>query len=103
MRIAARWIVAMAPICFKVIEQPCTAQIPLREDRAVAFSRPVGLIFGVTTSYQLCRLPQLGSSSISVQACAAFAGQDAELATLPGLLAKALRGRHGIGQQLLIQ
>jgi hypothetical protein len=25
-----------------------------------------------------------GSSSISVQACAAFAGQDAELATLPG-------------------
>jgi hypothetical protein len=46
---------------------------------------------------------KIGSSSISVQACTAFAGQDTELATLPGLLAKGLRGSHGIGQQLLIQ
>jgi hypothetical protein len=42
-------------------------------------------------------LPKMGSSSISVQACAVFAGQDAELATLPGLRAEALRGRHGTG------
>jgi hypothetical protein len=45
----------------------------------------------------------MGSSSISVQARAAFAGQDTELATLPGLRAEALRDRHGIGSQLLIQ
>jgi hypothetical protein len=43
-----------------------------------------------------------GSSSISVQACAAFGGQDAELTTLSALRAQALRGRHGTGQQLLI-
>jgi hypothetical protein len=30
---------------------------------------------------------KIGSSSISVQVCAAFAGQDVELATLPGLQA----------------
>jgi len=44
-----------------------------------------------------------GSSSISVQAFAAFAGQDAELATLLGLRAWALRCRHGAGQKFLIQ
>jgi hypothetical protein len=47
-------------------------------------------------------LLQLGSSSISVQACAAFGEQDAELTTLSGLRADALRGRHGTGQKLLI-
>jgi hypothetical protein len=45
----------------------------------------------------------MGSSSISVQAFAAFAGQDAGLATLLALRAWALRCRHGTGQQLLIQ
>jgi hypothetical protein len=50
MRIAARRIVAVAPICFKIIEQPSAAQIPPPENRAVAFCRPVRLIFGVATS-----------------------------------------------------
>jgi hypothetical protein len=45
---------------------------------------------------------EIGSSSISVQACAAFGGQDAELTTLSALRAQALRGRHGTGQQPLI-
>jgi hypothetical protein len=44
----------------------------------------------------------MGSSSISVQTCAAFGGQDAELTTLSALRAQALRGRHGVGQKLLI-
>jgi hypothetical protein len=44
-----------------------------------------------------------GSSSISVQAFAAFVGQDAELATLLRLRAWVLRRRHGAGQQPLIQ
>jgi hypothetical protein len=47
-------------------------------------------------------LPFEGSSSISVQASAAFGGQDAELTTLSGLRTQALRGGHGTGQQLLI-
>jgi hypothetical protein len=40
-----------------------------------------------------------GSSSISVQASAAFGGQDAELTTLSGLRTQALRGGDGTGQQ----
>jgi hypothetical protein len=60
----------------------------LRADGISAPEAPVG----VTLSFE-------GSSSISVQACAAFGGQDAELTTLSGLRAQALRGRHGTGQQ----
>jgi hypothetical protein len=44
-----------------------------------------------------------GSSSISVQAFADFAGQDAELARLLGLRVLSLRYRYQYGQNFLIQ